>query len=361
MNVVINADEWVVPWIKQDSIKQLQRELEPQWQQVKDYVDACRSEYRQSGLITIDFNCVNQLLNQCLQDFRNQINTDYKSKFKERQVLMVEQIQQQGISDQEIVDKYLNSSDRAFSKNIAPWLSADLRWIVDRSKINWTEPLFIRNIANNEDLIKRCFDHRLKFWFIDSGYTNFLHGKKKVWHRLVKDHIHHGVSEQYFPTDRLHLFPALPAQWRRKGSKILVVESSPEHYFMQGTTLEKWRQSVTNGIRAVSDRPIEFKSKHGDRKTRTSVYELLKDTKDYYCVVSDSSAAAVEAIWTGTPAVTLGRHITNAVTRKNLTQINDLYREDISAWLAMLSYSQFTFEELCNGTAVALTREFHYA
>lgn len=357
MNALINSDEWAAPQVRQEVIAQIRSNLTPAWHTVDDYVKSCKKEYKNSGLITVDFNHVNRLLSQCLQEFRNDINRSYKSTFKQALAQVVDQLQQ-NTPEQKLIDDYLNDPHPAFAKTVAPWLADNINWVISKSNIDWSQPLFIRNILNNEEIIKHCIEQHKDFWFVDSGYTNFLHGKKKVWHRLVKNHIHQGACSIYLPTDRLNMFPSLPSRWRRKGSKILVIESSPSHYYMQNTTLEQWKESVTNAIRAVSDRPIEFRPKQGDRKTRTPVYDLLQETKEYYCVVSDSSAAAVEAIWTGTPAVTLQRHITNSVTRSSLSLIDELYREDLEQWLTVLSYSQFTVEELANGTAAAIAKEF---
>jgi hypothetical protein len=49
------------------------------------------------------------------------------------------------------------------------------------------------------------------------------------------------------------------------------------------------------------------------------------------------------------------------VSRRELSQINNMYRGDIEPWLARLTYSQFTFEELANGTAIDIVREWHNA
>lgn len=360
MNVLINSDEWLVPWIKDAAITEVKyRNLAIDWNQTKKYIRDCKKEFKKTNLITVDFNHVNYLLGKDLQDFRNKINAVYKQAFRDAKSTGLEKIKNLGLSDQQVIDTYLEQSTPAFAKTIAPQLDSNLNWILDESQADFTQSFFVRNIINNEQLLNRCLQEQLDFWFVDTGYTNFLHEKQKVWHRLVHNHIHHGHQTQHYPTDRLHLFSQLPRKWRKKGSTILVIESSPAHYVMHGTTLDAWRASVTQGIRAVSDRPIEFRAKEIDRKQRSTVYDLLKDSKEYYCVVSDSSAAAVEAIWTGVPVVTLQRHITNSVSRQTLAELNDLFRGDIEEWLAMLSYSQFTFEELCNGTAVAIVKEHH--
>ena len=74
-------------------------------------------------------------------------------------------------------------------------------------------------------------------------------------------------------------------------------------------------------------------------------------------MISDSSAAAIEAIWLGIPVITLGRHISSAVARNDLGQINDLYRGSIGDWLCALTYSQFTKKEMYDGTALKIIKE----
>jgi hypothetical protein len=360
MNILINADEWMAPWHKQFAIDHLkQQSWVINWNETNKYVHSCKQEYKTSGLIMVDFNRVNYLLKQDLAEFRNEINSEYKKTFRENKSDTLAKIKQLGLSRQEIIDAYLNGATNGFAKSLAHQISSDnIKWILDSSDADWQHSFFIRNTINNEDLLKKCLDEQLEFWFVDTGYTNFLEDKNKKWHRLVKNHIHHSPQAKNFPTDRLSLFPKAPKGWRRKGSTILVIEGSPMHYRMRGTTLEEWREHITQEIRKYSDREIEFRPKNSDRKTRVSVYETLRETKDYYCVVSDSSAAAVEAIWTGTPVITLERHITNSVSRNKLADIDNLFRSDIEHWLTMLSYSQYTFDELCNGTAVGIVKEY---
>jgi len=359
MNVLINADEWMAPWHKQFAIEHLKhRAWAVNWTETNKYIRDCKREYRTSGLITVDFNRVNYLLKQDLAGFRNDINTAYKKTSQTQKATIVDRISQLGLSNHEIITTYLDNSTPGFAKAMAYQLSDSVRWIINTNDAEQEQSFFIRNIINNEDLLKKCLENKTEFWFVDTGYTNFLEEKNKKWHRLVKNHIHHGTQTKNFPTDRLDLFPKLPKGWRRKGSTILVIEGSPAHYQMNGTTLEDWRETITQEIRKYSDREIEFRPKEFSRKNRVSVYDTLRETKEYYCVVSDSSAAAVEAIWTGTPVITLDRHITNSVSRNNFADIDNLFRSDIERWLTMLSYSQYTYDELCNGTAVGIVKEY---
>ena len=61
----------------------------------------------------------------------------------------------------------------------------------------------------------------------------------------------------------------------------------------------------------------------------------------------------------GVPAITLDKHVSNSVTRNSLDQINDLYYGPLGDWLAWLSYCQFTFDELMNGTALTIIKKYH--
>jgi hypothetical protein len=200
--------------------------------------------------------------------------------------------------------------------------------------------------------------NRLPFWFIDSGYTNFITGKKQ-WHRLVANHIHHKpIKTRYYPADRLHLLSSLPAPWRNSGDAILVIENSSKHHELFGTTLEAWRENITQQLSQHTDREIVFRPKQDNRKTRDSLYQHLMDC-NYYCVITDASTSAVEAVWAGIPIITLNRHISTPVACTQLSEINDLYRGPIGNWLCALSYSQFTTKELYNGTALELIEKYH--
>jgi hypothetical protein len=162
-----------------------------------------------------------------------------------------------------------------------------------------------------------------------------------------------------FPADRLKLLDSMPRPWRTQGNKILVVESSDYHHRMLGADRHVWRDNVTNELARNTDRPVEYRAKNMYRKTRDSVYDLLMSSNDYYCVISDSSAAAVEAVWAGVPIITLNRHITTAIARTQIADINNLYRGPIGDWLCALTYSQFTKKEMQNGTAWRIIEKYH--
>lgn len=225
-----------------------------------------------------------------------------------------------------------------------------------RNYKSYQEDCLFRNMDGNEEMLLHKMNNNLPFWFIDTGYTNFLNGKKKIWHRLVRNNLHHSEIID-MPVDRLGMFGSFPANWREGGDKILIIEPGRFSAKTFGIDIEEWKYNVVSELRQYTDKKIVIREKLS-KKVRKSLYRELCDD-DYYCVININSNAATEAIWAGVPAITLGRHISNSVTRNSIADINNLYRGPLAAWLAMLSYSQFTYDELVQGKAASIVRKYY--
>lgn len=219
-----------------------------------------------------------------------------------------------------------------------------------------TEDCLMRNTVGNENILVNKIDNSYPFWFIDSGYTNFLEGKNKVWHRLTRNHIHH-TNVFLPPTNRLGVFKEFPKPWREDGEFILVIEPGPFSAAIFHIDLKNWKYNIEQEIRKYSDKPIKFRPKI-NKKVRSPLYQELLN-EDYYCLININSNAATEAIWAGVPVITLDQHISNSVSRRTVADINNLHRPHLANWLTMLSYCQFTYEELTNGTAVKIAKQFY--
>ena len=217
-----------------------------------------------------------------------------------------------------------------------------------------TADCLIRNTVGNEELLVTKIDKNYPMWFIDSGYTNFLE-PRKTWHRLVRNHLHYG---KYFeaPMTRLNNFPEFPKPWRKNGEIIYIIEPGPFAASIFHCDLKTWKYDVAKELRKYTDKRIVFRKKAPKRQRPSLTKQLMND--DYHCVISINSNAATEAIWAGIPAITLDKHITNPVTRNRVKDINNLFYGNLAQWLCMLSYQQFTKEELTNGTAIKLLRKY---
>jgi hypothetical protein len=218
------------------------------------------------------------------------------------------------------------------------------------------EDCLLRNTVGNEKILVDKIDHKYPFWFIDSGYTNFLEGKQKKWHRLVRNHMHH-CFDFLAPVDRLGMFKEFPKQWRRDGEFILVIEPGLLSSAIFHVDMKNWKYEIEKEIRKYSDKPIKFRPKL-NKKVRVPLYQDLLN-EDYHCLININSNAATESIWAGVPVITLDKHISNSVSRSQISDINNLYRPHLGNWLCMLSYSQFSYEELINGTAYSIIKKYH--
>lgn len=254
-----------------------------------------------------------------------------------------------------IFKKYRASKKENFVKSTGYKLDPKATFIRRKEFTNYKQDCLIRNTTGNEELLVTKIDENYPFWFIDSGYTNFVEPNKK-WHRLIRNHLHYG---KFFdaPVDRLGNFKKFPKKWRGDGEYILILEPGPFAAQVFHVNLDGWAERVKEELSKYTDKKIIIRDKKPKTK-RTNLYKELSN-EDYHCVVSINSNGATESIWAGVPAITLGRHITNPVTVNQLSDVNNLYKGDISRWLCMLSYSQFTFDELKNGTALKIIKEYH--
>jgi hypothetical protein len=254
-----------------------------------------------------------------------------------------------------LITQYKNSKVQHFCKSVGFQIDKNAIMLRREKYSNNNEDVILRNTVGNEHVLIEKIDNKLPFWFIDSGYTNFLEPNKK-WHRLTRNHLHH-LNHFDAPVDRLNIFPKFPEQWRAGGDKILIVEPGPFAAGIFHVNLKTWKYEIEKELRKYTDKKIVFREKT-NKKIREDLYKHLKD-EDYYCTISINSNSATESIWAGVPAITLDKHISNSVTKNKLSDINNLYRGSLANWLAILSYGQFTYEELLDGTALKLVRKYN--
>jgi hypothetical protein len=250
---------------------------------------------------------------------------------------------------------YKKSKFQNFVKSTGITINPNATLMRRQDFTDYTQDCLIRNTTGNEQLLVQKIDNRYPFWFIDSGYTNFLETKKK-WHRLVRNHIHHDKTFEAH-VDRLSNFKSFPKPWKLSGEKILIIEPGPFAAGIFHVDLKTWKYDVERELRKYTDKKIVFREK-AEKKIRTSLYEDLNN-EDYYCLVNINSNAATEAVWSGVPVITLDKHITSSISRNKLSDINNLARPHLANWLCALSYSQFTKEELYDGTAIDILRKYH--
>lgn len=292
-------------------------------------------------------------------EWRSKVNTileNYKKNYFTQIHKQAEYVIEK-LGAENIIDSYMKSDQQYFIKTVGLQIDPTATMIRRGDFSNNTEDCLLRNTVGNENILVNKIDKNMPFWFIDSGYTNFIEPNKK-WHRLVRNHLHFN-TDFIAPTDRLKNITNFPRAWNKEGKSILIIEPGQFAASIFHVEAKSWGQQIAAELRKYTDRPIEFREKT-NKKTRKNLYRQLLEG-DYYCTISINSNSAVESIWAGVPAITLDKHVSNAVTRNNVSQINDLYYGPLGNWLAWLSYCQFTYEELMDGTALSIVREYHDA
>ena len=311
-------------------------------------IEKFRDKFKEKLLrgVSSDINEWRRKVNTVLENYRK----NYFSQIHKQAEYVIEKL-----GSDNVIDAYMNSEQQYFIKTVGQQIDPEATMVRRKNFIGSKEDCLLRNTVGNENIIVDKIDNNLPFWFIDSGYTNFIESNKK-WHRLTRNHLHFN-TQFVAPVDRLKNFAEFPRPWCKTGKKILIVEPGEFAASIMHVEPKSWTKNIVDELKKHTDRPIEIRSKD-NKKIRTSLYQQLL-TEDYYCTVSINSNSAVESIWAGIPAITLDKHVSNSVTRNSLAQINDLYYGPLGDWLAWLSYCQFTYDELMDGTALTIIKECH--
>jgi len=269
-----------------------------------------------------------------------------------------------------LLNQYLKSTTNTHMKKLSAGIFENSKFRNPDTYSHPEQDCLIRNILNNEELLHNKITNNFPLWFIDSGYTNFVRdSESKEWHRLCRNDIHTDLPKRTFPMDRLLKMILdnrnrldgfqFPRYWRDGGDTILIIPPSQHICAVYGLHQTKWIAEQQKKLKTLTNKNIVVREKTGSRSNRTSLYRDLLADQSIYCVVGHSSNALTESVWAGVPIITLGKHVTNPVSRSSLDKINNLYRDDISQWLCYLSYSQFTSDELLNGTAKKILEIWH--
>jgi hypothetical protein len=206
-------------------------------------------------------------------------------------------------------------------------------------------------------IVNQCWQTGRTFYYIDNGYVGNV--DKKVWFRIIKNHVHDIRPVIERPRDRLDQCPFTLKKFSL-GSKILVAPPSEKSFSLWAIDQQQWIDETVAEIKRHTDRPIEIRLKRtrDDRMRENTMEEALAD--DVHCLVTYNSVAACEAIMLGKPAITLGPNAAGVLSSHTLAEIENLKiptEDQREAWLRHLSYSQFTFTEMSDGTAWSILNE----
>lgn len=221
-----------------------------------------------------------------------------------------------------------------------------------------TDPVIIRGLTFRT-AIKEMMQQGRLYYYVDNGY--FGNDFHKQWFRIIRNHVHDVRPLIDRPGDRLERC-SIQLQPRSQGRNILLAPPSAKSFTIWDIDQQQWIQDTINAIRRHTDRPIVIREKRSreERMTVDTMQEAL--AQDVHCLVTYNSVAAVEAVMQGKPAICLGPNAAATVSSTTLEEI-DCPRfpdDDLrNAWLRHLSYSQFSFIEMSDGTAWRILNEQH--
>lgn len=236
----------------------------------------------------------------------------------------------------------------------------------ERHNYNHSIPLSFRSMSKRK-LIHTLWKEARDFYYIDTGYIGNL-GKRKEFHRVVKNNVQHLTGIKDVPDDRFNSLCAWKPYMQYKGKMattgdaVLVVTPSEKPCKFYNIDRDAWVQETIAEIKKHTDRPIVIRDKplRRDRVGDNSVYTQLQIDK-VHALVTYNSIAAIEAIHAGVPAFTLAPNTASQLASQDLSKIETPYypkEETVEKFLRYLAYCQYTPEELANGVAWSIQQEY---
>ena len=186
------------------------------------------------------------------------------------------------------------------------------------------------------------------FFYIDHAYFGRGH---YLNYRISRDSYEAGRVRRC-PDDRRKLLGVELQPWRSGGLSIIVCP--PTRFFMEAHDCPNWLEDTVATLLRASDRPIEIRGKPEAGEPSEPLENVFRRA---HAVVTHSSNVAVEAAVAGVPVFVAPTSAAAHVGETDLSRIEIPRRPDRSEWLSHLTYSQFSFQEIRDGTAWRILRE----
>lgn len=187
------------------------------------------------------------------------------------------------------------------------------------------------------------------FLYIDHAYFSRGHGLN---YRITRNAYEAGRVRQC-PDDRISRLPIAVQPWRKSGSSVLVCP--PTEYFMEAHDCQGWLENTLRILKCSTDRPIIIRTKP---KPGEAIEPLDAAFARTFAIVTHSSNIAVEAVVAGVPVFVSQASAAAPMGQTDVSLIEQPVYPERYHWLAHLGYSQFSFEEIGNGTAWKILQEW---
>lgn len=184
------------------------------------------------------------------------------------------------------------------------------------------------------------------WWLIDNGWHFPARGSRFGYYRFT----YRSLAPILMQDPDMSRLPRQMVPWRRmKGENILFALPGPHFGEALGLDMRAWQNETFYRLRRITGRKIIVRDKASSRRTPLEV-----DLYRAWCVVTHSSAVAVEAIASGVPAIVHPLCAAAPMAGTDLEMVDNPPMPDgREEWWASLMCHQFTLGEMADGTAFA--------
>ena len=183
------------------------------------------------------------------------------------------------------------------------------------------------------------------------------------YYRVGFDHVHGGgrFSVGTPSSDRAKALELQLAPWRISGGPVVIAGQLPGDFSLDGVDVTEWTLDVASYLERTSDRPVVIRPHPGDVRTdwrqiagalnvEVSQEALAADLARAGTWVSFTSGSAVDAVLAGVPSICLARaNLSWDVSAHSLRALDLPWTGDRTAWLARITYSQWSRTEIRDG------------
>lgn len=239
---------------------------------------------------------------------------------------------------------------KAKSVEICKAFAQGCRGVVSRPNEHWLpEPSFFYGISNeNQEHWSQALLHQrdIDWYYSDNSYFDKTRG---THFRVTKNRLQHsglGTSDgKRFASLGIEI-----KSWRTAGRHIVVCPQSDDFMRRIVGYNGDWLADITQALLLRTERPL--KVRHWQRDKAAAAATLHEDLRDAWALVTWSSAAAIEAILAGIPAVVSGQCAAKPVSIQ-MDDIDDADPQGIDRyeWAAVLADNQWTLDEFRRGVA----------